>query len=238
MGGCRRTKVHLRRDTIPASTGSLCRYLYGDTSHPNDKEVFFYAEKELCVVPAPVLDTYALTVCALLTALSVVLARLLTIIPSEVSRFSLEAVPILLAGLLFGPLPGAAVGFAADFIGCLFSPFGYNPIFCLPPILYGLWAGLVRRYVWRRPTLWRAALAVFPAAVCGSVLWQSMALALVYGGAAKWPYFLTRLAARSVQFAITGCIDALLVWLLMRRNALSPVLRRIKTKGGDSHDAG
>ena len=105
-------------------------------------------KKELCVVPAPVLDTYALTVCALLTALSVVLARLLTIIPSEVSRFSLEAVPILLAGLLFGPLPGAAVGFAADFIGCLFSPFGYNPIFCLPPILYGLWAGLVRRYVY------------------------------------------------------------------------------------------
>ena len=225
-------------------------------------------KKELYVVPVPVLDTYALTVCALLTALSVVLARLLTIIPSEVSRFSLEAVPILLAGvsvvlarfiipmpnettrfsleavpiflagMLFGPLPGAAVGFAADFIGCLFSPFGYNPIFCLPPILYGLWAGLVRRYVWRRPTLWRAALAVFPAAVCGSVLWQSMALALVYGGAAKWPYFLTRLAARSVQFAITGCIDALLVWLLMRRNALSPVLRRIKTKGGDGHDAG
>ena len=213
-------------------------------------------KKELCAVPAPVLDTYALTVCALLTALSVVLARLLTIIPSEVSRFSLEAVPILLAGLLFGPLPGAAVGFAADFIGCLFSPFGYNPIFCLPPILYGLWAGLVRRYVWRRPTLWRAALAVFPAAVCGSVLWQSMALAflppvvlgsvlyqsfalaMIYGGGAKAAYFLTRLAARSVQFAITGCIDALLVWLLMRRNALSPVLRRIKTKGGDGHDAG
>ena len=67
-------------------------------------------KKELYVVPVPVLDTYALTVCALLTALSVVLARLLTIIPSEVRRFSLEAVPILLAGLLFGPLPGAAVG--------------------------------------------------------------------------------------------------------------------------------
>ena len=195
-------------------------------------------KKELCAVPAPVLDTYALTVCALLTALSVVLARLLTIIPSEVSRFSLEAVPILLAGLLFGPLPGAAVGFAADFIGWRVCPFCSISSFCLPPILYGLWAGLVRRYVWRRPTLWRAALAVFPAAVCGSVLWQSMALALVYGGAAKWPYFLIRLAARSVQFAITGCIDALLVWLLMRRNALSPVLRRIKTKGGDGHDAG
>ena len=130
-------------------------------------------KKELCAVPAPVLDTYALTVCALLTALSVVLARLLTIIPSEVSRFSLEAVPILLAGLLFGPLPGAAVGFAADFIGCLFSPFGYNPIFCLPPILYGLWAGLVRRYVWRRPfggRRWRYFLRRY-AAPCSGRAW-------------------------------------------------------------------
>ena len=112
-------------------------------------------KNELCVAGRPVFDTYALTVCALLTALSVVLARLLTVIPSEASRFSLEAVPIVLAGLLFGPVPGAAVGFAADFIGCLFSPYGYNPIFCLPPILYGLWAGLVRRPVWRGPTVWR-----------------------------------------------------------------------------------
>ena len=83
-------------------------------------------KKELACASTPVFDTYALAVCALLTALSVVLARLLTVIPSEVSRFSLEAVPILLAGLLFGALPGGAVGFSADLIGCLFSPYGYN----------------------------------------------------------------------------------------------------------------
>lgn len=194
-------------------------------------------EKECIGKRTVVFDTYALTVCALLTSLSVVLARLLTIIPSEVSRFSLEAVPILLAGLLFGPVPGAAVGFAADFIGCLFSPYGYNPIFCLPPILYGLWAGLLRGFVWQKPTVWRVALAVFPAALCGSVLWQSAALALVYGGEAKLPFFLTRLAARSVQFAFTGAVDTVTVWLLARRNALSPVLHRVKTKERDRHDA-
>ncbi len=194
-------------------------------------------EKECIGKRAVVFNTYALTVCALLTALSVILARLLTIIPSEISRFSLEAVPILLAGLLFGPVPGAAVGFAADFIGCLFSPFGYNPIFCLPPILYGLWAGLLRGYVWTKPTVWRMALAVFPAALCGSVLWQSAALALVYGGEAKLAFFLTRLASRSIQFAVTGVIDTTAVWLLLRRNALSPVLHRLKIKERDHHDA-
>lgn len=194
-------------------------------------------EKECIGKRAVVFNTYALTVCALLTALSVILARLLTIIPSEISRFSLEAVPILLAGLLFGPVPGAAVGFAADFIGCLFSPYGYNPIFCLPPMLYGLWAGLLRGYVWARPTIWRTALAVFPAALCGSVLWQSAALALVYGGKAKMAFFLTRLISRSIQFAVTGIIDTAVVWLLLRRNALSPVLHRLKIKERDHHDA-
>ena len=194
-------------------------------------------EKECIGKRAVVFNTYALTVCALLTALSVILARLLTIIPSEISRFSLEAVPILLAGLLLGPVPGAAVGFAADFIGCLFSPFGYNPIFCLPPIRYGLWAGLLRGYVWTKPTVWRVALAVFPAALCGSVLWQSAALALVYGGEAKLAFFLTRLASRSIQFAVTGVIDTAAVWLLLRRNALSPVLHRLKIKERDHHDA-
>ena len=194
-------------------------------------------EKECIGKRTAVFNTYALTVCALLTALSVILARLLTIIPSEISRFSLEAVPILLAGLLFGPFPGAAVGFAADFIGCLFSPFGYNPIFCLPPILYGLWAGLLRGYAWTKPTVWRVALAVFPATLCGSVLWQSAALALVYGGEAKLAFFLTRLASRSIQFAVTGVIDTAAVWLLLRRNALSPVLHRLKIKERDHHDA-
>ena len=174
-------------------------------------------KNELVCSRSPVFDVYALSVCALLTALSVVLARLLTVIPSEVSRFSLEAVPIILSGLLFGAVPGALVGFAADLIGCLFSPFGYNPIFCLPPILYGLWAGLLRRYVWRRPTVWRVALAVFPAAALGSVLWQSMALALVYGGDAKQAFFLTKLVSRSIQFALTGGVDTLIVWLLLRR---------------------
>ena len=193
-------------------------------------------EKELSTAARPVFSTYSLTVCALLTALSVVLARVLTLIPAETTRISLEAVPIVLAGLLCGALPGALVGFSAALIGCLISPFGYNPIFCVPPILYGLLAGLLRRYVLEKPTLPRTALAFFPAALFGSVLWQSMALALVYGGDAKQAFFLTKLVSRSIQFALTGGVDTLIVWLLLRRGALSSVQRHIRTKGGRRHD--
>ena len=193
-------------------------------------------EKEMSTVARPAFSTYSLTVCALLTAMSVVLARVLTLIPAETTRISLEALPIVLAGLLCGPIPGALVGFAADLIGCLFSPFGYNPIFCLPPILYGLLAGLVRRYVLEKSTLPRTALAFFPAALLGSVLWQSMALALVYGGDAKQAFFLTKLVQRSIQFALTGAADTLIVWLLLRRGALAGVQRRVRCRGGAAHD--
>ena len=164
------------------------------------------------------------------TASHVVLARFLIPTPNEVTRFSLEAVPIFLAGMFRAAAEGP--GFAAD--RCLFSPYGYNPIFCVPPILYGLCAGLFRPWLTRRCSPLRLALAFLPAVVLGSVLYQSFALAMIYGGGAKAAYFLTRLAARSVQFAITGVLDVLVVWRLQRSGALRAVgLPPVQSKGND-----
>ena len=153
---------------------------------------------------------------ALLAAISVVLARLIIPMPNEATRFSLEAVPIFIAGMLFGPIPGALVGFVADFVGCLFSGYGYNPMFCVPPILYGLAAGLFQPLLVRKTNVWTIALSFLPAITLGSILWQSFALAFVYGGDAKTAFFLTKLAARSVQLGVTFIIDVLLVWLLYK----------------------
>ena len=158
----------------------------------------------------------SIAICALLTALSVVLARLLIPMPSETTRFSIESVPIFIAGMLFGPLPGALTGFAADFIGCLFTPYGYNPIFCVPPILYGLCAGLFRPWLTKKVSPLRIAAAFLPAIVLGSILYQSGSLALIYGGESKTAFFVAKLASRSVQFAVTGVLDVLLVWALCR----------------------
>ena len=168
--------------------------------------------------------------CALLAAVSVVLARFIIPMPNETTRFSLEAVPIFLAGMLFGPLPGALVGFVADFVGCLFSGYGYNPMFCVPPILYGLAAGLFQPMLVKKTSVWTIALAFLPAITLGSILWQSFALAFVfgsilyeswslafvYGGDAKTAFFLTKLASRSIQIGVTFVIDVAVVWLLYR----------------------
>lgn len=159
--------------------------------------------------------------CALLAAVSVVLARFIVPMPNETTRFSIEAVPIFLAGMLFGPLPGALVGFVADLVGALFSGYGYNPMFCVPPILYGLVAGLFRPLLRKKTSVLTIALAFLPSVALGSVLWQSFALATVYGGSAKTAFFLTKLTTRAIQFGITFVVDVLIVWLLYRSRVFS-----------------
>ena len=169
---------------------------------PNKKSSVLYVRNLVC--------------CAMMIAVSVVLARLMSVIPEESSRFSLEAVPIFVSGMLFGPVAGAAVGFLSDLIGCLFSPFGYNPLFCLPPVICGLTAGLFSKYLVKKTSIFRIAVAYLPYIVFACILWQSFALALVYGGDAKTAYFLTKLATRSVQYGITFVIDVVLVWILYK----------------------
>lgn len=161
--------------------------------------------------------------CALLAAMSVVLARFVIPMPAADQRFSLEAVPIFIAGMLFGPLPGAMVGFSADLVGCLFSGYGYNPLFCLPPILYGLCAGLFRPLLAKKTAPWTIALAFFPAVSLGSVLYQSAALAYIYGKGAFLPNFVLKLTARSIQFSVTFVLDVVIVWLLCKSHVFQAV---------------
>ena len=64
-----------------------------------------------------IMTTKTLAYCALLAALSVVLARFIIPMPNVSARFSIEAVPIFLSGMLFGPMAGGLVGFCADLVG-------------------------------------------------------------------------------------------------------------------------
>lgn len=164
-----------------------------------------------------IMTTKTLAYCALLAALSVVLARLIIPMPNVTTRFSIEAVPIYLAGMLFGPMAGALVGFSSDLVGCLFSGYGYNPLFCLPPILYGVFGGLLRRWLMGKPGLPRLAVSFLPPVVLGSILWQSAALSYVYNSKGSFQASLVYfLSTRTVQFAVTLVLDVLIIYLLMK----------------------
>ena len=163
------------------------------------------------------ITTKVMAYCALLTALSVVLARLVIPMPNAFTRFSIEAVPIFLAGMLFGPLPGALVGFAADFIGCLFSGYGYNPLFCVPPILYGLAGGLLTLITGKKTNLVALIIGFIVPVIVGSIGYQSFTLAAVYSPMESYKasvlYFLT---SRGIQFAVTAVMDVVVIYLLLK----------------------
>lgn len=168
-------------------------------------------------VPTRRMTTRALAYCALLAAISVVLARLIIPMPNASTRFSIEAVPIYMAGMLFGPMAGGLVGFSADLVGCLFSGYGYNPIFCLPPILYGVFGGLFRHYLAKGVSFPRLIVGFLPPVVLGSIFYQSAALSFVYNSkgsfATSMAFFLS---TRAVQFAVTMVLDAIIIALLFR----------------------
>lgn len=170
------------------------------------------------------LSTRALAYCALLSAISVVLARMVIPMPNATTRFSIEAVPIFIAGMLFGPMAGGIVGFSADLIGCLFSGYGYNPIFCVPPILYGVAGGIFRHFLGKKVSIPRLALSFAFPIIAGSILYQSAALAFIYNSKGSFmPSLIYFLSTRSIQFAVTMVLDVILVYLLFRANIFKKV---------------
>lgn len=160
--------------------------------------------------------TRTIAYCALLAAVSVVMARLLSFAPVPSVRWSLDKFPLFLAGMFFGPLAGGMVGLTADIVGCLFSPYGINLAFSLPAVLYGVFGGIFRYYLGKKPTVLRFVLAYLFPIVIGSLLYQSFALAWFYSPTTLWEATLANLITRAVQFAVMLVLEVCIIFVLIK----------------------
>lgn len=89
-------------------------------------------------------DLKMLTFVSILLALSVTLK--LYSFGSDKMRFSLFAIPLLIAGTIAGPLTGGLTGLLADVIyGFFFSQYPFNPFYTVSMILWGVAGGLLRK---------------------------------------------------------------------------------------------
>ena len=175
--------------------------------------------------------TRVVATCALLCALSVVFARFTTVMPSAISRFSIEAVPIALAGYFFGPIAGVMVGAVSDTVGCLFSGYGWDPVLTVSPMLLGLFAGLLRPLLYKMAKpwdFWWVAVTLLPGKLLGSVLWQSYWLVLLgHSKRAMGPLMVYRAAEAGLELVL----DTLIIFLLFRTGIFRRMgLWRPKTK--------
>lgn len=95
------------------------------------------------------ISTKNILLLALFAAISIILTRFLSfylpIVAVNTVRISLGNIPIVLAGLLLGPIAGAATGIVADVVGTtMFSAFGYFPGFTLSAAIVGFLPGVLK----------------------------------------------------------------------------------------------
>lgn len=164
----------------------------------------------------------AIACCALLAAISIVMARLLSFSTPDGVRWSLDKFPLFLAGMLFGPLMGAMTGFVADALGSLMQ-FGFNPFLCPPAILYGLFGGLFRLFLVKKFNIVRLGIAYLFPIVIGSILYQSCALAYFYFSGTLLEGILYYLGTRTFQFSIMLVAEVSIIATLMKVNVFTRI---------------
>ena len=162
-----------------------------------------------------------LTFSALLCAMSIVLGKYLAIRGGEILRFSFENLPVILAGIFFGPVAGALVGVVADLLGCLLVGYAINPIVTLGAFLIGLCSGLLWRPLGRISYGARVALCVGASHLFGSVLVKTIGLSAFY----DMPLGMLMLW-RLLNYAIVGGLETLLVLAIVKNKAVGRLLRK------------
>lgn len=154
-----------------------------------------------------------LAVCAVLAAFSIVLGKYLALNVGENFRFSLENLPLILAGLYFGPAAGAFVGAAADLVGCLMVGYAINPIITLGAVCIGLFAGVSGIIIKKKGAL-QILIALVLSHGIGSIFIKTLGLFLYYGS----PFFAT-LSWRFLIYLGTGFVEFGILFLLTNNRA-------------------
>ena len=152
---------------------------------------------------------------AIFVALSIVLGKFVPLVNFDVLRFSLEILPILMAGILFGPAVGAVVGGVADIVGCVLVGYTINPLVTLGAVAIGLVSGVCSYYIVSRFSLLQIALSVGVAHLAGSVFIKSFGLAASY----DWPLWQLMLI-RLVNYAILAVCETAVIYILLRNKGV------------------
>ena len=185
-------------------------------------------------------STQNLVMMAALIAMQIILARFLGIQVSDTLRVSFESIPVILAGMWLGPLPGAIVAVLSDLLGTILSGYGtWFPPLVLGPLSVGILSGVSTKYIFRSPLAetrdtWKVAAIVvvvgllnsFVFGLIGSTLYSIM----VAGNTTAFPVLLwTNLIQRLATKPLTIAVNALAVTII-NRAVYKPVVSHILSR--------
>ena len=156
---------------------------------------------------------YKLTAGAMMAALSIILERVIALMPASNMmdiRISLSNVPIILAGILVSPLTGALAGVVSDIVGCFISGYAPFPILTLAPLIMGFFPGFLLGKS-DKYSLVKVVAAIAVSHLVASVLVTTAGLCIMRGVA-----FVPMLVTRLPSCGINLVIDTSLVYLLLK----------------------
>ena len=134
-----------------------------------------------------------LTVCAMLTAMSVaigIFCKNFLDFGGGLFRITFENLPILLSGIMFGPIVGGAVGLCTDIVSYLLSGQIYpmNLIVTFGALMVGVVSGFFSKYVIKRKSYFRIIVSCLLAHFVGSLIIKPIGLFAYYGWAVLWRF--------------------------------------------------
>jgi ECF transporter S component (folate family) len=171
-----------------------------------------------------------LVILALLCAISIVAGKYLGINAGEFMRFSLENMPIIFAGIAFGPIAGCLVGTIADLIGCALMGWAPIPWITVGAAAIGSISGIVPIILKKAklPFPLLVALSVFCAHLLGSIIIKTIGLSAQY----DTPFGIL-LLWRMLNYAIIGSLDGVIVYILLKNKEIQSKVLAIRRKEND-----
>ena len=164
-------------------------------------------------------------VLSMLAAISIVTGKYLGINVGDFMRFSLENMPIIFAGMAFGPIAGVLVGAVADLIGCVMMGWVPIPWVTVGAAVIGAVSGVANLLLKKSPLpLWAVTAAVvFFSHLTGSILIKTIGLSAIYG----MPYAIL-LGWRTLNYLAVGIIDAVVIHVLINNKGIKLQLKEIE----------
>ncbi len=142
--------------------------------------------------------TSMLVTLGMLVAIEIVLSRFCSI-PAWNFKIGLGFVPVVVAAVLYGPVPAAVVAGLSDFLGAIMFPIGpYFPGFTLTAALTGLVWGA---FLHKRQTMARIGGAVAVNQLVLSLLLNTLWISVLYDSLYV-PLFLTRTISTAVMVTV------------------------------------
>ncbi len=147
------------------------------------------------------ISTKKLVVCALLACVSGLLSGPLSFYFGTF-KISFGAVPVMLCGIMFGPLLGGMTGFSADVINFALAPRGaYNPLFGITFALFGVISAIVYGKQ-KKLSLKNLLLTTTTTQLICSLLLNTAVLVVFFG--ATPALFITRLALNLIMIPLNA----------------------------------